>query len=167
MVLVSGAGPNKRDRLTAEAEAFTRAGIATLAYDKRTVGYSLTERSYSQLADDATAAAAVLRARPGVEADRVGYWGHSEGGWVAPLAASRDPRTAFLVAVGANGGSPLAQQSWAPRIKIEQAGVANSLVDAYASTAYRLISRSLTTTPRRSCARYGCPYWASGATGTC
>ena len=140
MVLVSGAGPNKREKLRIEAEAFTRAGIATLAYDKRTVGYSLTERSYSQLADDATAAADLLRAQPGVTPDRVGYWGLSEGGWVAPLAASRDPRSAFLVTVGANGGPPLAQQSWAERIKIEHAGVAGSLVDAYAYTTYRLIS---------------------------
>jgi len=140
MVLVSGAGPNKRDKLKLEAEAFTRAGIATLAYDKRTVGYSLTERNYSQLADDATAAAAVLRAQPGVDPDRVGYWGHSEGGWVTPLATTRDPRAAFLVTVGANGGPPLAQQSWAERIKIEHAGVTGSLVDAYAYTAYRLIS---------------------------
>ena len=140
MVLVSGAGPNKRDKLAVEAEAFTRAGIATLAYDKRTVGYSLTERNYSQLADDATAAAAVLRAQPGVDPDRVGYWGLSEGGWVTPLATSRDPRAAFLVTIGANGGPPLAQQSWAERIKIEHAGVAGSLVDAYAYTAYRLIS---------------------------
>ena len=83
MVLVSGAGPNKRDRLAAEAEAFTRAGLATLAYDKRTAGYSLTRRSYSQLADDATAAAAVLRTQPGIDPERVGYWGLSEGGWVA------------------------------------------------------------------------------------
>jgi pimeloyl-ACP methyl ester carboxylesterase len=140
MVLVSGAGPNKRDRLAAEAEAFTRAGVATLAYDKRTVGYSLTQRSYPQLAEDAAAAAAVLRAQPGVDADRVGYWGHSEGGWVAPLAVARDPRAAFLVTVGANGGPPLAQQSWAERIKIEHVGVRGSLVDAYAGTAYRLIS---------------------------
>jgi dienelactone hydrolase len=140
MVLVSGAGPNKRDRLAVEAEAFTRAGIATLAYDKRTVGYSLTQRNYSQLADDATAAAEVLRAQPGVDPERVGYWGLSEGGWVTPVASSRDPRAAFLVTVGANGGPPLAQQSWAERIKIEHAGVAGSLVDAYAYTAYRLIS---------------------------
>jgi dienelactone hydrolase len=140
MVLVSGAGPTKRGHVTAEAEAFTRAGIATLVYDKRTAGYSLTARSYSQLADDATAAAAVLRAQPGIDPDRVGYWGLSEGGWVAPLATTRDPRAAFLVTVGANGGSPLAQQSWAERIKIEHAGVAGSLVDAYAYTAYRLIS---------------------------
>ncbi|MDN5857226.1 MAG: alpha/beta hydrolase, partial [Pseudonocardia sp.] len=140
MVLVTGAGPGRRERLAAEADAFTRAGIATLAYDKRTVGYSLTERSYAQLADDAAAAAALLRTRPGIDPDSVGYWGLSEGGWVAPLAASRDPRAAFLVTVGANGGPPLVQQSWAERIKIEHAGVAGSLVDAYAYTAYRLIS---------------------------
>ncbi|MQA80834.1 MAG: prolyl oligopeptidase family serine peptidase [Streptosporangiales bacterium] len=140
MVLVDGAGPGHRDDLRDEAEAFTEAGVATLVYDKRTVGYSFTRRSYSLLADDAVAAAAVMRRQPGVDAGNVGLWGLSEGGWVAPLAAARDPRTAFLVVVGANGGAPLPQQSWAERIKIEHAGVRGSLVDAYAYTAYRLIN---------------------------
>lgn len=140
MVLVHGAGPGPRDGLRDEAEAFTRAGVTTLTYDKRTVGYSFLERSYSLLADDAVAAAAVLRRQPAVASGAVGYWGLSEGGWVAPLAASRDPRAAFLAVVGANGGAPLPQQSWAERIKIEHAGVRGSLVDAYAETAYRLIA---------------------------
>lgn len=140
MVLVHGAGDGPRANLADEAEAFTRSGVATLTYDKRTAGYALTQRSYSQLADDAVAAAAVLRAQPGIDPAAVGLWGISEGGWVAPLAATRDPRTAFLVVVGANGGSPLAQQVWSERIKIEQAGVHGSLVDAYAATAYRLIN---------------------------
>ncbi|TQM38648.1 alpha/beta hydrolase family protein [Pseudonocardia cypriaca] len=140
MVLVHGAGPGPRERLRAEAEAFARAGIATLTYDKRTVGYSLMERSYSQLADDAIAAAAVLRARIEIDPGEVGFWGLSEGGWVAPLAASRDPSTAFLVVVGANGVPPLRQQTWADASGLEHAGVRGSLVDAESRTLYRLLS---------------------------
>src|SRR5687767_10820229 len=78
MVLVTGAGAGPREKLRAEAEAFTRAGVSTLTYDRRTEGYSLTERSYSQLADDVVAAADVLRAQPGIDPDAVGLWGISE-----------------------------------------------------------------------------------------
>lgn len=140
VVLVHGAGPGPREKYRQEAEAYVRAGVTTLTYDKRTVGYSQTERSYSQLADDAVAAAAVLRARPDVDPGAVGLLGLSEGGWVAPLAASRDPETAFLVVVGANGVGPLRQQTWAEALKVESAGVRGSLVDAASSGVYRLIS---------------------------
>jgi uncharacterized protein len=140
MVLVHGSGPTPREELRAEAEAFALAGIATLTYDKRTVGYSLTERSYSRLADDAIAAAAVLRGRGEIDPGKVGLWGLSEGGWVAPLAASRDPRTAFLVVVGANGVPPLRQQTWADASALEHAGVRGSLIDAESRTLYRLLA---------------------------
>lgn len=140
MVLVHGSGPAPRERLRAEAEAFARAGIATLTYDKRTVGYSFTQRSYSQLADDAIAAAAVLRGRAEVDPAKVGIWGLSEGGWVAPLVAARDPRTAFLVVVGANGVAPLRQQAWADASELEYLGVRGSLVDASSRTLYRFVA---------------------------
>lgn len=67
IVLVHGSGPGPRTEYSAEARAFARAGIVTLTYDKRTIGYSLFHRSYSQLADDALAAVHVLRARSDVD----------------------------------------------------------------------------------------------------
>ncbi len=139
LVLVHGSGPGRREQYRQEAEAYVRAGVTTLTYDKRTVGYSQFERSYSQLADDALAAADVLRAQPGVDPAAVGLLGLSEGGWVAPLAASRDPGTAFLVVVGANGVEPLRQQVWSEALKTESAGVRGSLVDAASSGVFRLV----------------------------
>lgn len=140
MVMVHGAGAGPLDKYRAEAEAFTRAGITTLSYEKRSAGYSQTERSYSRLADDADDAADLLRAQPGVDPAKVGLWGISEGGWVAPLAASRAPSTAFLVVVGANGVQPLRQQTWAEALKMQLAGGQGSLVDAASSGSYRLIN---------------------------
>ena len=140
MVLVHGAGIGDREFYGPEAEAFARAGMVTLTYDRRSVGYSLTERSYSQLADDAAAAAAVLRERPEVDSGQVGLWGLSEGGWVAPLAASRAPQTAFVIVVGASGVPPLRQTSWAEANKAAHAGVHGSLVRAGSRTSWRLIS---------------------------
>jgi dienelactone hydrolase len=140
IVLVHGAGPGPREDFRVEAEAFARKGVATLAYDKRTVGYSLVQRDYSRLADDAVAAAALLRGRPEIDPAGVGFLGFSEGGWVAPLAVTRDPAAAFLITVGASGISPLRQQSWAAAVKAEHAGLRGSVVNAYSRTYYRLIS---------------------------
>jgi uncharacterized protein len=139
LVLVHGAGPGPRERYRLEAESYASAGVATLTYDKRTVGYSQSQRSYAQLADDALAAADLLRAQAGIAPDQVGLLGISEGGWVAPLAASRDPDTAFLIVVGANGLSPLRQQVWAEAVKMQAAGVRGSLVDAASTQTFRFI----------------------------
>jgi uncharacterized protein len=139
IVLVHGSGPGPRAEYSSEARAFARAGIVTLSYDKRTTGYSLLHRSYSQLADDALAAVHLLRARNDVDSARVGLWGESEGGWVAPLAASRSADVAFLVLVGASGVSPARQQSWNLGNQLYYAGVSGSMLHAIPVTGVRLL----------------------------
>ncbi|HSC26923.1 MAG TPA: alpha/beta fold hydrolase [Vicinamibacterales bacterium] len=86
-------------------------GLAVLAYDKRGVGQSTGDYStinaansvamFNLLAGDALAAVAVLGARPEIDARRIGLVGISQGGWIAPLAASRTTRVAFVVTVSA------------------------------------------------------------------
>jgi uncharacterized protein len=127
MVMVGGAGPMTREELEAEAEAFARRGVLALIYDKRTVGYSLVERDFSLLADDALDGLEVLMSRPDVDPDRVGVWGLSEGAWVASLAASRSDAVDFVVVVGAAGMTPSRQQAWAYGERLEHAGVSGSL----------------------------------------
>ncbi|MEU4408427.1 prolyl oligopeptidase family serine peptidase [Streptosporangium sp. NPDC023963] len=141
MVLVHGAGTGTpREKLMGEAVAFARQGMSVLIYDKRSVGYSLFERSYSLLADDALAALAVLRSQPGVDPAKVGMWGLSEGGWVVPIAAARSSDIAFVVLVGANGLPPLRQQTWAVAAGLRKAGVSGSLIDRAEFNLYRTIA---------------------------
>ncbi|MEV6487644.1 prolyl oligopeptidase family serine peptidase [Actinoplanes sp. NPDC051633] len=140
MVLVHGGGAGPRAWLRQEAETFARAGMVTLIYDKRTDGYSLVERSFSQLAQDALAAHEVLRGQAGVDPARVGLWGVSEGGWVAPLAATRSERVAFVVTVGASGVAPARQEAWAKANRLRAAGVAGSMLRAYPVTAVALLT---------------------------
>jgi pimeloyl-ACP methyl ester carboxylesterase len=75
-------------------------GIAVFVYDKRGTGAS--EGDYTQnfelLADDAAAALAQARRMAAGRFGRAGYFGGSQGGWVAPLAATRS--AADFVAVG-------------------------------------------------------------------
>ncbi len=141
MVLVHGAGTGTpRTKLMGEAVEFARRGMSVLVYDKRSEGYSLFHRSYAQLAGDALGAVAALRSQPGVDPAKVGVWGLSEGGWVAPLAAARSRDVAFVVVVGANALTPLRQQTWAVAAGLRKAGVAGSLVDRAEPNLYRVIA---------------------------
>jgi pimeloyl-ACP methyl ester carboxylesterase len=82
---------------------FARDGFACLAWDKPGVGKSSGDynaQTFRDRADEALAAVGYLRGRPDIVKDRVGLWGHSQGGAVAPLAASLSADVAFLIAVG-------------------------------------------------------------------
>jgi hypothetical protein len=102
---VTGSGPTTREYLPELQALLLRNGVAVLAYDKRGVGASggsypgesPTETAIDQLARDAAAAARFLAGRAEVDPARVGLAGHSQAGWIMPLAASREPAVRFLV----------------------------------------------------------------------
>lgn len=82
------------------AEHLASQGIVALDLSKRGVAGSdghWGDETIERLAGDALAAVEYLRARPEVDAGQVGIVGHSQGGWVAQLAASRNPDVAFIV----------------------------------------------------------------------
>lgn len=139
VALVHGAGPGPREQYRQEAEAFAREGVVTLVYDKRTEGYSQFERSYGLLADDALAAAKTLQTYPGVDPEAVGLWGLSEGGWVAPIAASRSEEVAFVVLAAASGVPPAQQHSWSLENQLRHQGVSGSMIEAISRTGVRLL----------------------------
>src|SRR4029078_5196826 len=60
-------------------------------------GKSQTEITIDQLARDAAAGARFLAGRAEVDPARIGLAGHSQAGWVMPLAAKREPGIRFLV----------------------------------------------------------------------
>ncbi|RSN02037.1 alpha/beta hydrolase [Nonomuraea sp. WAC 01424] len=126
LVLIAGAGARSRDSYRAEAEAFARAGTAVLIYDKR-ADYSRATSSFADLADDAVAGVRLLRTRADVQPRKVGVWGHSEGGWVAPLAASRSGAVDFVVVAGATALTADRTQLWSNRTYLTHAGVKPSL----------------------------------------
>jgi pimeloyl-ACP methyl ester carboxylesterase len=113
VVLVHGAGHGSRESLLEMGRALASAGTAVIIYDKRTAGYSVLTRDYAALAEDAIRAADVLQTAHGVDRDRIGILGFSEGGWVAPTAVNAAPqRFAFLVLASAPVVTPLEQASW-------------------------------------------------------
>jgi fermentation-respiration switch protein FrsA (DUF1100 family) len=113
VVLVTGSGPQNRDEellghkpFLLIADYLTREGIAVLRYDDRGTGKSggvfATANSF-QFADDAQAAVNYLMSCPHIDAKHVGVLGHSEGGMIAPIVASRDKKVAFIILLAGPG----------------------------------------------------------------
>jgi uncharacterized protein len=98
VAFVHGSGPTPRAYLPDLQALLVRNGVAVLAYDKRGIGQSggrypgesPTEGTIAALARDAEAAARFLAAQPEVDPARVGLAGHSQAGWIMPLAASEE-----------------------------------------------------------------------------
>lgn len=127
LVMVGGSGASTTSDFAEEAAAFAARGIVTLIYDKRTVGYSDFHRDYSVLAKDAVGGVLLLRARPDVDPSMIGVFGLSEGAWVAPLAATQTNHIAYVITVGAAGGTPAQQVAWQYGEWLRHAGVGDSL----------------------------------------
>lgn len=77
-------------------------GLSVFVYDKRGTGGS--EGYYTQnfelLADDAAAALTAGRKLAAGRVDRAGFFGGSQGGWIAPLAANRSSADFVAIAYG-------------------------------------------------------------------
>lgn len=75
-------------------------GIAVLAYDRRGGGESTGDSNtatYEDIADDVLAGLAFLETRKEIDSRRIGFFGMSNGGYIAPLAAARSHgRVAFI-----------------------------------------------------------------------
>jgi len=106
-ILLAGSGPLDRDEADSGhrpflvlADHLTRMGIAVFRYDKRGIGRSTGDYDQATTADfaaDAEAALAFLKVRPGIDKRRIGFIGHSEGGIIAPIIASRSADVAWIV----------------------------------------------------------------------
>lgn len=147
LVMLQGSGATDRTNFgyfPQLAEYFARHGIAVLCYDKPGVGSSTgdwREQTMSDRAKEALAALRFLRAQAGVDAGKVGLWGISQGGWVAPLAASMSQDVAFVVSVSGPGVTPLEQDRYGLEHLARAAGhtetqiqEALELYDAFAGT---------------------------------
>lgn len=117
-ILISGSGPQDRDESILKHKPFwviadylTRNGIAVLRFDDRGFGKSegdFTTATTADFATDVEAAVAYLRTQDWVDQSKIGLIGHSEGGMVAPMVASKDKKIAFMVLL-AGPGVPCAE----------------------------------------------------------
>lgn len=101
IALLHGGGVLTRYHVMNEAWLFAAHGLAAVVWDKRGTGRSAgvdwTRVGFDPLVGDAAAMIERLRSEPGVEPDRIGVWGHSQGGWHGPMLAAGDPGIAFAI----------------------------------------------------------------------
>lgn len=125
LVFVHGSGATSREMYWGLGYLYAARGFAVLAYDKRGVGKSTgnwREASFQDLADDAVAAAKFLQGRTDIAPNQIGFWGQSQGGWIAPLAASRFSEAAFAVALSGGGLTPADTELFDTEFELTKAG---------------------------------------------
>ena len=109
VILVSGSGQQDRNENIGGHKPFwiiadylTRKGIAVLRVDDRGIGGStgnFNQSTTGDFAEDALAGTTFLKSRREIDPKKIGIIGHSEGGIVAPLAASISSDVAFIVSM--------------------------------------------------------------------
>lgn len=102
VVLVHGSEDLSALRYYALQRLLPAMGVGVFVYDKRGTGASSGTFTHdlNQLAEDAVAALAEARARSGRRLGRIGFYGMSQGGWTAPLAASKTAVDFVIVGYG-------------------------------------------------------------------
>ena len=115
VIILTGFASNDRDGYAAGipvigqlAGAIARAGFLAVRFDKRGYGQSggrSESATITDYADDVRTVMRWLAERNDVDPKRIAVVGHSDGAWVALLAASRDKRFAAVATVGAPASS--------------------------------------------------------------
>lgn len=155
VILISGSGPqNRNEELMGHkpflvlADHLTKNGIGVLRYDDRGTaesGGNFQECTSQNFANDVDAAIKYLLSRKDIDKKKIGLIGHSEGGLIAPMVASKNKNVAYIVLLagpGMSGGDILLLQQ-------ELIGRANGATEEIIAetklintTAYQIISKS-------------------------
>jgi pimeloyl-ACP methyl ester carboxylesterase len=141
VVITHGGTPNERGAYKSWALHFVKKGLAALIYDKRGAGRSGGETrsaSMDDLANDALAGVNLLRTLPEIDRSKIGVIGHSQGGWIAPLAAATSKDVAFVIASAASGVSPDRQSIYHRANVMRAAGFSEEAVKIASDLRQRL-----------------------------
>lgn len=112
VVMTHGSGPESREASRGLAYLFAGHGAAAFIYDKRGItnpDEGNWKDSFDNYAADAVAAAQLVSKHKAVDPGRIGIFGHSQGGWIAPLAASRSNLFSFVIISAGNAVNPVEQ----------------------------------------------------------
>ena len=138
VVLTQGSGAQDRYDALPFAWFLVCHGIAVLSYDKRGAGGSTgdwQQSSFIDLADDALAAVHLLQKDRRIVSAKIGIMGASQGGWIAPLAASRSRDVAFVVSVSGPAVTPAEETLDFMRNEMKINGFSQGDVDQAATLA--------------------------------
>ena len=128
LVALHGAGEGTRESplLRHLHEVLPQHDFGVVTFDRRGEGESTGDATRGRFDLQADDALAVLRA---VEAERVGLFGYSQGGWIAPIAAAQSDDVAFLVLVASIGVTPSEQMTVAVERQLRLDGYGDDVVE--------------------------------------
>jgi pimeloyl-ACP methyl ester carboxylesterase len=128
VVGLHGAGEGTRDSpsLRYLHELLPQHAIGVVTFDRRGEGESTGDATRGRFDLQADDALTVLHA---IDAERVGLFGYSQGGWIAPIAAAQSDDVAFLVLVASIGVTPSEQMMVAVERQLRLAGYGDDVVD--------------------------------------
>ena len=128
IVALQGAGEGTREFRSYSHlhELLPPAGIGVVTFDRRGEGESTGEATRGRFELQVEDALAVLEA---LDAERVGLWGLSQGGWIGPLAAAASDQVAFLVLLASTGVTPSQQMMYAVERQLRLAGYGDEVVE--------------------------------------
>ena len=141
IVLITGSGQQDRDETIFEHKPFavvadylTKKGYAVLRVDDRGIGKTsgaVVTATTADFADDVKAGISYLLTRPEVNKKKIGLYGHTEGGLIAPMVAAGNKNVSFVILSGSpmTGGLEInvAQNGYA----LQKAGISAAAIDAF------------------------------------
>lgn len=148
IVFQNAARQHKRDYWRFYADYFARRGIACLIYDNRGVGASTGDwrASFEDLAADGLAAIHYLQSRKDINRRQVGLLAASQGGWIAPLVASRSRDVAFVMLIAAPSVTTARNIQYESETRLRDAGFSEADIStalAFKKTVMEMINEGL------------------------
>jgi pimeloyl-ACP methyl ester carboxylesterase len=134
VIMIHGSGNADRDSggfFVPIRDRFVADGLAVLSWDKPGNGESEGNWRLQTIpgrADEALAGFAWLQTQDEIDPDRIALWGHSQGGWVGPIAASREPAVAALVIHSGTGLTPWQQDYYGMEHVLRSTGAGDEVV---------------------------------------
>ena len=115
-VFIHGSGTSRRDNAwyLTFAKVLHDNGIAVLLPDKRgseNSGGDWRDTGFEVLATDTDAALNLLFGAPEIDGEKVGVIGFSQGGWIAPIVASKRSDIAYVASIS-GAGVTAEEQLW-------------------------------------------------------
>lgn len=127
VVFLHGSGPQPKDTNRFSAYSLAEEGIASIIFDKRGVGQSQGNwqgADFAELARDGIAVAAYFSSLKKI--DYIGFSGHSQGGWIGPLAATLWSEAAFVISSAGPAVSPAREAQWSFIYNAQNAGATDA-----------------------------------------
>ncbi len=128
VVVIHSAGQGNHDYYLYNhlKETLARINIGVFTYDRRGFGESqgnFNSASLEDLAKDALSAIDVLKRRKDIDKEKIGLYGISQGGWIAPLAYTLKPEEiSYMILVSSCGVSPSEQMIYSATTTLQMNG---------------------------------------------